>query len=54
MRFTFTLPGSYRAEKKEWQKEIILPEATAFRVISHSEMGKWEIRGFMDFVSLIL
>lgn len=40
VRFTFTLPGSYRAEKKEWQKEIILPEATAFRVISHSEMGE--------------
>lgn len=40
VRFTFTLPGSYKAEKKEWQKEIILPEASAFRVISHSEMGE--------------
>jgi len=39
-RFTFTLPGSYKAEKKEWQKQIILPEASAFRVISHSEMGE--------------
>jgi len=40
LRFTFTLPGSYKAEKKEWQKEIFLPEASAFRVISHSEMGE--------------
>ncbi len=43
VRFTFTLPGSYKAEKKEWHKEIILPEASAFRVISHSDMG--EVQG---------
>lgn len=38
--FTFTLPKEYEAEKEEWKKEIILPEASAFRIISHSDMNE--------------
>lgn len=43
VRFTFTLPGTYRAENREWQQEIILPEALSFRVMAHSDLG--EVQG---------
>lgn len=36
---TFTLPQSYKADQGEWQKEIVLPEAFIFKVITHMDMG---------------
>lgn len=37
---SFTLPESYRADQKKWREDIILPEASAFKVISHMDLGE--------------
>ncbi|MBD3421598.1 MAG: hypothetical protein GF398_15895 [Chitinivibrionales bacterium] len=38
--YRFTLPESYMANKKKWQKDVILPAANVFKVLAHMDLGQ--------------